>query len=804
MTTGLEDPILPYVPFFRNNNINGCRLLLLSCDDLENLNVTKIGHQEIILDAVDLLKQLHYNFCTETLQTLALKLGCKARSLISQLKAESAQRESSEEKTKARERVSTITLSVVCEIMSSVKSFISWIDRYPFDGQDDYILIRKNILKISIELASTAQRDQFVEHPNEVIQKNCVTLVDICDRIVQDLSDSLAIQPAWLDVVPIKKKKDEELGLHIHSSYSGIHIIGGIKYQSAADVCTRIEEGDEIVQINYQTVVGWQLKKLVNAMKEYSTELVLTLKKRPRHSPTPGQLILLKPYKIPSIKLKRQGKYQRSPSSSSMSDHSDNQAIIKSSINKEPTNNNNVENEIQLAKDAKPCQIKGSVYLLMPRRPRITVRRRATISGASPPFGPSPSPSPSPRLNAHVGRKDFVARSISQDDAKSGEYGLSNKFKTINSAGHTQSYPKVSSLSPSSQGSNNACNTTENTSLSTTSLTTTRQTSSSYTPKYNTFIAIKPRQNQPSCERLNENLQKSASPKSSIGSQTDLQCEKEKVLTNAKSNRVYEYLVANDRQSDNGASSCELKDTSTSSYSSESPQSCSISSTGSEEPQEVKKEKPIAPKKSRRGDRFIVHKDVPRDKENILNNAKSNAVYEYYLAGERQSANVTRSCELKNNSANSLSSGSPPSCSISSVGSEEYQEIKPDKPIVPRKSKRADRLILLQTDVPKEKEKVLNNVKSNAVYQYFVAGERPLDNLTRSCQIKSCVLKDTSTKSLSSESTPSCSVSSIGSEEFQETKKDKPVVPKKSMKVQQLIGTYIKAQEMSQLKISDS
>jgi len=53
---GLDDSILPYVPFFMNNNVNGCRLLLLSSDDLEKLNVHKIGHQEIILEGVDLLR----------------------------------------------------------------------------------------------------------------------------------------------------------------------------------------------------------------------------------------------------------------------------------------------------------------------------------------------------------------------------------------------------------------------------------------------------------------------------------------------------------------------------------------------------------------------------------------------------------------------------------------------------------------------------------------------------------------------------------------------------------------------------
>jgi connector enhancer of kinase suppressor of Ras 2 len=128
---GLDDCILPYVHFFLNNNINGCRLLLLSCDDLNHLNVCKVGHQELILEAVDLLKHLHYNFGSETLQSLALRLGCKARSLFNQLKNNQlSQTNDCDNNYNNDERVSTPTLSAVSDILAAVKSFISWIDRY--------------------------------------------------------------------------------------------------------------------------------------------------------------------------------------------------------------------------------------------------------------------------------------------------------------------------------------------------------------------------------------------------------------------------------------------------------------------------------------------------------------------------------------------------------------------------------------------------------------------------------------------------------------------------------------------------
>lgn len=615
------------MPFFRNNNINGCRLLLLSTDDLDSLNVTKIGHQEIILDAVDLLKHLHYNFCTETLQTLALKLGCKARSLFNHLKAEALNNNptNDEKNNKIKQRVSTKTLSGVCDIMSSVKSLISWIDRYPFDGQDDYVKIRKNILKLSIELASTAQRDQFVEQPNDVIKQNCKIFAEICDRIVQDLNDSLAIQPAWLDVVPIKKTKDEKLGLHIHSSYCGIHIIGGIKFQSAADMCTRIDEGDEIVQINYQTVVGWQLKKLVNAMKEFPAKLTLTLKKRPRHSTIAGQLTFLKAYKIPSIKLKSQNKFHRSPSCSSSSSIPDttNNQVAKSPITKEPCKNiSDVEiKQIQSTNDAKQCHVMNPIYQLLPRRSRIKpVRRRATIGGGSP-----VTSTLSLCLDSISYGKDSVTRSVSHDDTKSD--ASVNLQKTDSPVtGHRLSLPDTSSTQASSLPFNTTKKSTIPSSNSSSSPPTpppslsqvplTKVSSLSTLEKCKSAtLANKPKELTNNGRRYRSyKLRKVRKPKSSI-SQSDSSEDEKTAISVASNSGDSEYSITSERLSDDSKKSCATEtDTINSQNNSinsittggSTSSSGSLSDTCFLELKDIKKEKPIVPKKSLKVQQLIL------------------------------------------------------------------------------------------------------------------------------------------------------------------------------------------------------
>lgn len=74
-----------------------------------------------------------------------------------------------------------------------------------------------------------------------------------------------------------------------------------IKYNSPAHTSGKIEDGDEIVQINYQTVVGWPYKKVIRQLHESPPDILLTLKKRPKHSKIYGQ-IYMKPYRLPSKK----------------------------------------------------------------------------------------------------------------------------------------------------------------------------------------------------------------------------------------------------------------------------------------------------------------------------------------------------------------------------------------------------------------------------------------------------------------------------------------------------------------------
>lgn len=62
------------------------------------------------------------------------------------------------------------------------------------------------------------------------------------------MSDPMILQPASLALATLKKK-EQELGFFLLPSNYAIHQIAAIKHGSPAHNSSKIEEGDEIVQV---------------------------------------------------------------------------------------------------------------------------------------------------------------------------------------------------------------------------------------------------------------------------------------------------------------------------------------------------------------------------------------------------------------------------------------------------------------------------------------------------------------------------------------------------------------------------
>ncbi|XP_076466111.1 uncharacterized protein LOC143297590 [Babylonia areolata] len=291
---GLDESVAQYVELFEQEGVDGKRLLMLNHYDLEKIGISKLGHQELVLEAVDLLRSLRYTLETENLQSMALQLGCKARNVVAELQSRQGENDPNcanmQSHDMPRKRLSITVLSYMADMLATLKNLVSWLDRAPFEGIYDICRLRNSVVKLGLEMVTVTQRESSFAEPEEAIIKSCRTLMGCCDGLVQNTKDPLVIQPAALEQATIRKTHGEELGMNIHSAYNGIHKISSIKELSPADMCSKIEKGDELLQVNGQTVLGWQLKELVRILKDRPKEVTLLLKKRPRHINPLGHL----------------------------------------------------------------------------------------------------------------------------------------------------------------------------------------------------------------------------------------------------------------------------------------------------------------------------------------------------------------------------------------------------------------------------------------------------------------------------------------------------------------------------------
>ena len=316
---------MKYCESFRNNQILGSRLLHLTVSDLIQLNVEKLGHQEIILEGLEKLKNLHYNLSTENLQFIALKLSCKARSLHNEIcllenqvlpkSSPNAGGTGGAAGAQRQQKVDTTTMSAVADVLDALMTMLSWLDKPPFGSpygmanerdQNLYKEFWKVYVNLGIKLATNAQRDTFAENPVQVIKECCLSLASYSDRLIQDFEDPMILQPSSLEVVKAKKRPGEEdFGITIDTAASQPHLISEVRFGSLAYQCGRIHPGDEIVQVNYQTVVGWSTKKVLEEINnnaeeaeldsfDEESEMVLTLKKVPK-----GLQLYIQPFPIP-------------------------------------------------------------------------------------------------------------------------------------------------------------------------------------------------------------------------------------------------------------------------------------------------------------------------------------------------------------------------------------------------------------------------------------------------------------------------------------------------------------------------
>uniref|UniRef100_A0A3B5BB46 Connector enhancer of kinase suppressor of ras 3-like n=1 Tax=Stegastes partitus TaxID=144197 RepID=A0A3B5BB46_9TELE len=275
----LDDSLHQYIPSFQQQQVDGEKLLRMSHQELLTLGVARVGHQELVLEAVDLLCALNYGVESDNLKTLVGKMRVAHHHLSS---AVSQRRKNPAYQSKHSHQPSNEFLTAVVELIGAAKSLLAWLDRTPLTSANDFTSTKSRIIQLCLELTSTVQKDLTVYEMEEKILEVSRALNGICEKTVQATADPSKSEMACLEEVHITNiKPGEGLGIYIKSTYDGLHVITGTTENSPADKTQRIHAGDEVVQVNKQTVVGWQLKHLVEKLRAESGSVVLMVKKRP-------------------------------------------------------------------------------------------------------------------------------------------------------------------------------------------------------------------------------------------------------------------------------------------------------------------------------------------------------------------------------------------------------------------------------------------------------------------------------------------------------------------------------------------
>ncbi|XP_060097063.1 connector enhancer of kinase suppressor of ras 3 [Heteronotia binoei] len=277
-TKGLDDCLQQYIQKFEQEKISGAQLLQISHQDLEELGITRIGHQELVLEAVDLLCALNYGLETDNMKNLVLKLRASSNNLQNYI---SIRRNSSNYDGNTLRKPPNEFLTSVVELIGSAKALLTWLDRTPFTGITDFSATKNKIIQLCLDLTTTVQKDCHVAEMEDKVLNVAKILNGICDKTIRSTTDPLMSQGACLEEVHLTNiKPGEGLGMYIKSTYDGLHVVTGTTENSPADKSQKIHAGDEVIQVNRQTVVGWQLKNLVRKLRENPSGVTLLVKKR--------------------------------------------------------------------------------------------------------------------------------------------------------------------------------------------------------------------------------------------------------------------------------------------------------------------------------------------------------------------------------------------------------------------------------------------------------------------------------------------------------------------------------------------
>ncbi|XP_064405032.1 connector enhancer of kinase suppressor of ras 2-like isoform X2 [Halichondria panicea] len=261
---GLDQTLEEHTHQLLAHCICGHDLLKLSQQQLEYLKVSQLGHQELLLEAVEQLSTLESGHARSSTISLASRVSKKTSQLINTL----------QHKNNSVDGDTTLSrIEMTAGVMNAAKSLVSWLERNPSSFISDYKSFKHDMLRSTLELSSILE-DKFETN----------TMVDACRTILKLTSSMMSpenfsvVEPVNLVAITLSPREDTGLGFSIQRTRQGNLLVSSVSEGSPAEELGLSQSGVEIVQINAQNVVGWEVSNVVETLKQSGHEVSLILK----------------------------------------------------------------------------------------------------------------------------------------------------------------------------------------------------------------------------------------------------------------------------------------------------------------------------------------------------------------------------------------------------------------------------------------------------------------------------------------------------------------------------------------------
>uniref|UniRef100_A0A1I8B061 PDZ domain-containing protein n=1 Tax=Meloidogyne hapla TaxID=6305 RepID=A0A1I8B061_MELHA len=146
---------------------------------------------------------------------------------------------------------------------------IFWLERNPFVGNKKYAKMRNNLatyIDEMVDCVNNPNNPKFFSVPQLLIER-AKLIQQVCNEIIH-LPDPSILYTAFLDRVTIRRPATADWGFEIGRTCLGINLITRVDYNSPSAFPDKFDVGDEILEINGQSVIGWKRTSLLRRLNE--------------------------------------------------------------------------------------------------------------------------------------------------------------------------------------------------------------------------------------------------------------------------------------------------------------------------------------------------------------------------------------------------------------------------------------------------------------------------------------------------------------------------------------------------------